>query len=134
MLTPGAFTTTTRVRLSETDALGVVYYGQYFTYFDLSRLEMLRSLGITPAFLRKRKVGFVAAGATCRFRDSARFDELLSLTARVAKVGGSSVTYSHRISRAKTTIAEGEVTDVLMKAGRPERIPEDIRSMLTVMR
>src|SRR5579863_1835018 len=131
MLKEGGFSIQTRVRLSETDALGVVYYGQYFTYFDMSRLEMLRSIGVTLAFLRKRKLGFVAADASCRFSESARFDELLSLGVKVSRIGGSSVTYSHRVRRGSKTIAEGKVTDVLVdEDGKPVQIPTDIRARL----
>jgi acyl-CoA thioester hydrolase len=123
-----------RVRLDETDALGVVYYGRYLAYFDISRLEMLRKAGITLPYLRKRKLGFVAAEATCRYLESARMDDLLTLKVKVARIGESSITYSHEISRGRTTIARGSVTDVMVSAGRPARIPEDMKERLSGFR
>ena len=120
-----------RVRLSETDALGVVYYGQYLTYFDISRLEMLREVGVTINFLKRRKLRFVAAEVACRYRSSARFDDVLTLAVRVAKIGTTSVVYENEITRRKTRIAEGRVTDVLVGIdGRPARITQDIRRRL----
>lgn len=120
-----------RVRLSETDALGVVYYGQYLTYFDLSRLEMLREAGVTPQYLIRKRLGFVAAEVACRYLSSARFDEVLRLDVRVEKVGRSSVTYSHEITKNGAKVATGRVTDVMVGAGgRPATIPEAIRKKL----
>ena len=129
---PGAFSMRVRVRLPETDALGVVYYGQYFTYFDLSRLEMLRKEGITLKFLRERRLGFVAGEASCRYLSSARFDDLLTLRVGVARMGNSSVTYHHEVFRGKEEVAIGRVADVLVgPKGKPVKIPEDVRKMLS---
>jgi acyl-CoA thioester hydrolase len=125
------FETKLRVRLSETDSLGVAYYGNYYIYFDISRLELLRTLGITPAVLQRRGMGFVAGESTCRYHASAKFDDVLTVAVRVARIGNSSVAYLHSISKGKTRIAEGRVTDVLVDtAGKPLKIPQDIRRKL----
>ena len=128
----GGFSMEVRVRLSETDSLGVVYYGQYFTYFDLSRLEMLREAGVTIGLLKKRHLGFVAAEAKCRYLSSAKFDDLLTLKVRVSKIGSTSVEYYHAVMRGREEVAEGKVTDVMVgKSGRPAKIPDDIRDRLS---
>ena len=129
------FRTTLRVRLSETDALGVVYYGQYFTYFDLARLEMLRSAGITLASLKRKGLAFVAAEVSCRYLASARFDEELKLSVAVSKIGRTSVEYSHRIAHGKREVAEGRVTDVLVgQDGKPAKLTEDLKRRLAKYR
>jgi len=128
----GPFSMRVRVRLPETDALGVVYYGQYFAYFDLSRLEMLRKMGITLKMLKERKLGFVAGEAECRYVSSARFDDVLTLKVGVARLGNSSVTYHHQVFRGKEEVAMGRVTDVLVgNKGKAARIPDDFRKMLS---
>lgn len=129
---PKTFSMTHRVRLSETDALGVVYYGQYFTYFDVSRLELLREIGINLSFLERRELGFMAAEALCRYRSSAKFDDVLTLNVGIEGIGRSSVVYAHRIARGRVTIAEGRVTDVMVRSDRrPVEIAPDIRSRLS---
>ncbi len=126
------FSMSHRVRLSETDALGIVYYGQYFTYFDVSRLELLRKIGINHSFLKKRRLGFVAAEAQCRYHSSAKFDDVLTLGVSIERIGRSSVVYSHRIKKGRTTVAEGRVTDVMVRSDRrPVRMAADIRSRLS---
>ena len=126
------FSVSHRVRLSETDALGVVYYGQYLTYFDVSRLELLRDAGITLQFLKERGLGFVAAEAVCRYRSSAKFDDVLTLRVKVERIGRSSVVYSHEVRDGERTVAEGRVTDVMVgRDGRPLPIDRDIRDRLS---
>ena len=121
-----------RVRLSETDALGVVYYGQYLTYFDVARLEMLRDAGITLGYLKKSRLGFVAAGVSCRYLASVRFDDVLDINVRISKIGDSSITYEHEVKRGKKTVALGQVIDVLVDhSGKATAISKDVRSKLS---
>ncbi len=129
---PRNFEMKVRVRLPETDALGVVYYGQYLTYFDLARLEMLRKVGITLDYLKRKNLGFVAAEVNCKYFASARFDEVLRLSVGVSKMGSSSVTYAHTVGKGRTRLAEGRVTDVLVgKSGRPTSMSPDLRRRLS---
>ncbi len=128
----GSFETRVRVRLSETDTFGVVYYANYFIYFDLARLELLRRARLLE-LLSKEKLKFVAASATCNYLAPATFNELLSLRARVVRVGESSVAYEHEILRTKDSrkIATGRVVDVMVDGeGGTVAIPELIRSRL----
>ncbi|MDV3244535.1 MAG: acyl-CoA thioesterase [Nitrososphaerales archaeon] len=126
------FKTNVRVRLSETDALGVVYYGQYYTYFDVARQELLRSLGIVPALLSRKGLGFVAAESSCRYHASARFDDLLTLGVEISRIGDNSITYTHTIKKGKRRIAEGRVIDVMVdRTGRSTKISPEIRRKLS---
>lgn len=129
----GFFEVDVRVRLSETDALGIVYYAHYLVYFDIARLELLRSRGITAEELGRRGLGFLAAQVTCRYLSPARFDDMLKVRVRVGRLGRSSVTYDHEIWRVgdRTKIATGRVVDVMVDShGIPTTIPGDIRSRL----
>lgn len=126
------FKTKLRVRSSETDSLGVVYYGHYYTYFDLARLEMLRSLGIMSALLGKRGLRFVAVESSCRYNSSAKFDDILTVSVRITRIGNSSVAYMNTIKKGRTVIAEGRVTYVMVdRTGRPSKIPPDVRKRLS---
>jgi len=121
-----------RVRLSETDTLGIVYYGNYFTYFDVARLELLRELGITDEYLKSLGLMFVAAEAHCRYYSSARFDELLEVRTWISRLGNSSVRYEHEIYREnREKLVEGYVVDVMVNNSKtPSPIPDEIRKKL----
>ncbi|MDA4129023.1 MAG: acyl-CoA thioesterase [Thaumarchaeota archaeon] len=127
------FKTLTRVRLSETDAKGVVYYAQYFVYFDVARLELFRHLLLRHDVLRKTHQKFAAAEAECKYVESARFDEVLELNVGVSRIGRSSITFLHKVKRVKDgrTIATGRVVDVLLDArSRPAELPEIVKTRL----
>ena len=86
-----AFSTRTRVGFSDTDAQGIVYYGRYNPYFDLARVEYLRSLGL----LRRRgEVGdFVMRANDVEYFAPAVFDDEIEVFVRVARLGRTSVTF-----------------------------------------
>ncbi len=94
---PFKFSARTRVGFSDTDAQGIVYYGRYNPYFDLARVEYLRSLGL----LRRNAGGeFVMRANDVEYFAPARFDDELEIYARVSRIGNTSVTFefaAHKI-------------------------------------
>jgi len=120
-----------RVRLSDTDSQGVVYYGRYYDFFDVSRLEMCREVGVTLELLRRRGLKFVAVESGCKYFGSAKFDDLLTMSVAVLKMGRTSVVYSHLVKKGRRTLAEGMVADVMVdESGKPAAIPEDVKRRL----
>jgi len=121
------------VRLSETDAFGVVYYANYFVYFDVARQDLLRRARLLE-FLRRKHLTFVAASARCEYHASARLNDLLNLEVKVDRLGDSSVVYDHVVSRARDSakLATGRVVDVLLDdKGATRRLPALVKSRLT---
>jgi acyl-CoA thioester hydrolase len=87
---PFKFSARTRVGFSDTDAQGIVYYGRYNPYFDLARVEYLRSLRL----LHHRGGGdFVMRAHDVEYFAPARFDDELEVSARVSRIGRTSVTF-----------------------------------------
>jgi acyl-CoA thioester hydrolase len=88
---PFKYSAFTRVGFSDTDAQGIVYYGRYLPYFDLARVEYHRHLG-----LLKLETGheFVMRASDIEYLAPARFDDLLEVFIRVARVGRTSATYA----------------------------------------
>jgi acyl-CoA thioester hydrolase len=85
-----SFAARTRVGFSDTDAQGIVYYGRYNPYFDLARVEYLRSLGL----LRYEGEGeFVMRANDVEYFAPARFDDELEIHVRVGRIGRTSITY-----------------------------------------
>src|SRR6186713_2113143 len=86
---PFKYSALTRVWFSDTDAQGVVYYGRYLPYFDHARTEYHRhlgSLGLDGAEL-------VMRASTVEYHAPARFDDLLEIFVRVARIGRTSATF-----------------------------------------
>jgi len=90
------FSTELRVRLPETDSLGVVYHGCFLTYFDVARMDYLRGLGLLEQFRKGESLNLVVH-ASADFRSPARFDDVLVVRVRVRRIGDSSVTFDFRV-------------------------------------
>jgi acyl-CoA thioester hydrolase len=87
---PFKFSARTRVGFSDTDAQGIVYYGRYNPYFDLARVEYLRSIG---QLHREAEGDFVMRANDVEYFAPARFDDELEIYARVSRVGRTSITF-----------------------------------------
>jgi acyl-CoA thioester hydrolase len=135
---PFHFRTEVRVRLPETDAMGVVFHGYFFTYLEVGRMDYLRNLGLvepstTPDGAPARIIrGFhnLVARAACDFRSPARFDDPLIIQVRVASLGRTSFRFAFRIvhKRENRLVAEGESVHVAIDDGwRPMPVPQEFR-------
>ena len=92
MKPPFKFSARTRVGFSDTDAQGIVYYGRYNPYFDLARVEYLRSLGLLQ---RRGEAGdFVMRANEVEYFAPAVFDDEIEVFVRVARLGRTSVTFA----------------------------------------
>jgi acyl-CoA thioester hydrolase len=95
---PFKFSARTRVGFSDTDAQGIVYYGRYNPYFDLARVEYLRSLGLLQP--RGTAGDFVMRANDVEYFAPAVFDDEIEVCVRVSRLGRTSVTFefaAHRI-------------------------------------
>jgi acyl-CoA thioester hydrolase len=88
---PFKYSALARVWFSDTDAQGIVYYGRYLPYFDHARVEYHRHLGQTVVARDRRE--FVMRASEVEYHEPARFDDLLEIFIRVARIGRTSVTY-----------------------------------------
>lgn len=123
--------TTIRVRYAETDQMGVVYYANFFIWFEIGRVEFLRRLGLDYRNMEREDGCFIAvADARCRYKAPARYDDLLTVRTRLKHVRGPVVHFAYEVVRQADgeLLAEGEtahvVTDSEMKM-RP--LPEKYR-------
>ena len=86
---PFKYSSLTRVGFSDTDAQGIVYYGRYLPYFDHARTEYHRHLGRVALEGRD----FVMRASNVEYHAPARFDDLLEIFVRAARIGRTSTTF-----------------------------------------
>lgn len=97
MSTTPAFSWPVRVYWEDTDAGGIVFYANYLKFFERARTEWLRELGLGQQALRDRTGGqFVVSDCTLRYRQSARLDDLLIVTASPVDLGKVSLTIAQQ--------------------------------------
>ena len=126
--------TTVRVRYAETDQMGVVYHGNYFTWLEVGRVEWCRQQGFEYKQMEIEDDSFiVVAEAKCRYKRPAKFDDLLTVRTRVTESQRRTVRFAYEILRDGEVIATGETVHVICdKVGRPKSLPEKYRKFFVV--
>jgi acyl-CoA thioester hydrolase len=123
---PFKYAARTRVGFSDTDAQGIVYYGRYFPYFDLARVEYHRHLGLTTEQLGGNE--FVMRALSVEYHAPAVFDDLIEVYVRLARIGRTSVTYEFAAYRSDDDVLMVTATQTLVLIDLTERkacpIPE----------
>jgi acyl-CoA thioester hydrolase len=123
--------TIVRVRYAETDQMGLVYYGNYFTWFEIGRVEFCRQVGFEYKQMEIEDDSFiVVAEASCRYKRPARFDDLLTVRTRVTGSQRRTIRFAYEIFRqaSEELIAMGETVHVICdRQGRPKALPEKYR-------
>ncbi|MBM3769684.1 MAG: acyl-CoA thioesterase [Acidimicrobiia bacterium] len=121
-----------RVRYAETDQMGVVYYANYFVWFEVARTDLLRRAGWTYRDMEEAGFTLPAIEAHCEYLESARYDDELDVHAAGALVSPIRVRFEYRVTRAAdgAVLAEGHTEHATLDAtGRPRRLPARAREM-----
>ena len=122
-----------RVRYAETDQMGVVYYANFFVWFEVGRTDLLRASGWSYREMEAGGVGLPVIEAHCVYRRPARYDDDLEIRTRGTLVSPVRVQFEYEVVRSADdlSLATGRtVHAALDKDGRPCRLPERVRDLL----
>ena len=115
---PATFRTTRLVEFGDTDMAGIVHFAQFFRYMEAAEHALLRSLGLSFTIdWEGKKIGFPRVAAACDYVHPARFDDELTITVTIHRLGRSSVTYRFEFFKEETLIARGQITAVFCRVG-----------------
>ena len=123
------FLTEYRVVYSDCDPFNVVYYANYFTLFERGRTELFRDMGIPYSTIEKQGIYVPVSDTRCRYKRSARYDDLLSIESAVQELKRARITIAYRILRndRQELLAEGYTVHAFVNTeGKPQRIPAEI--------
>ena len=114
-----------RVRYQETDPMGFMHHANYFTYFEIGRTEMLRAAGGNYRKMEQEGRFVVVVKAECRYRQPARYDDLLTIRTTVARVSAVKIEHEYQMLRDGELLAVGHVTlAVVDRDGKVCRVPD----------
>ena len=95
---PNPFIWPVRVYFEDTDAGGVVFYGNYLKFYERARTEWLRSLGIGQQFLKDEYgILFVVKNVSVEYKRSAVLDDHLQVTAEISGMRGASLEFDQAV-------------------------------------
>jgi acyl-CoA thioester hydrolase len=121
-----------RVRYAETDKMGVVYYANYFVWFEVGRTDLLRSLGWTYREMEHAGIALPVIEAHCDYRRPARYDDEMEIRTRGRMLSPIRMEFTYEVARRgdETVVASGRtVHAALDPAGKPCRLPDRIRQL-----
>jgi acyl-CoA thioester hydrolase len=128
---PFKFASLTRVGFSDTDAQGIVYYGRYLPYFDAARVEYHRHLDTLGADVEGE---FVMRASSIEYLAPARFDDLIEVFIRIARIGRTSVTYEMAAYLVENDLLMVTANQTLVMVDLAERkacpIPDEFRERI----
>jgi acyl-CoA thioester hydrolase len=128
------FSIPVRVYYQDTDAGGVVFHGQYLSFMERARTELLNEAKIDiAAFSERHRLLFVVYAIGVKYHRPAKLNDLLSVSAEVATMSRASMVFRQRVERGAALLVEADVTLALVDRDRlrPVRIPEELEQALT---
>ena len=122
-----------RVNYSETDQMGFVYHANYLVWLDMARTEHLRSTGVTYKDMEERGVFLAVTEARIRYRQAARYDDLVRIRCWVRDLASRRVVFGYAVERAGTgeLLATAETALIALDRQRAlSRVPADVTERL----
>jgi acyl-CoA thioester hydrolase len=121
----------TRIYYQDTDAGGVVYFANYFKFFEKSWFEYLQSIGISLPEWQKQGTYVLIKTAFVNLIESLRYGDSVLVSTSIKEVRNTYFVLNHTLSREGRETTRGETTMVCVnESGRPRRIPGDFRERL----
>jgi acyl-CoA thioester hydrolase len=130
------FQITRRVEFADTDMAGIMHFSNFFRFMEVAETSFLQSLGYSVAWLREEgRFGFPRVSVSCDYFAPIRFEEIVTISVTVEKVGNKSVSYRYDFTRGEDRIATGRMTAVYCRKRdsgeiEPLEIPSELRTQL----
>lgn len=126
--------TEVRVRYGETDQMGFLYYGNYALYYEVGRVEALRSIGVIYKQLEQdHDLWMPVLSSASEFLKPAFYDEVITIKTEIRKMPEARISFHYKLyNQGGELINTGLVTLCFLRAGsgKPIRVPEFIKKKL----
>ncbi|MFD1768248.1 acyl-CoA thioesterase [Sphingobacterium suaedae] len=116
-----------RTRYAETDQMGYVYYGNYASYYEVARTEMLRSTGISYRELEEIGVMLPVTDLTCKYYQPARYDDLITVKTYIREKPLVRIKFEYEVFNQQGILLNTGSTQLVfvdMKKNKPCRAPQ----------
>lgn len=124
-----------RVRYADTDQMGYMYYGNYAEFYEVGRVEMLRSLGLTYKAMEDSGIIMPVTELKCKYIMPAFYDEEITVKVIIENMPALRIHFRYELSNEKNELINlGETTlaFISQENNRPCHAPEDFLRKLKV--
>ena len=131
--------TTLRVRYQETDQMGVVYHGNYFTWLEVGRTGVFRSAGLPYTVMEEQGIFLPVTHAECAYKISCKYDDLVTIVTRIEKLTAVRIHFHYEVlSEDSRLLASGKTAHAFVdRNGKPvnlaKKAPDIWRKMGTLI-
>ena len=128
-----SFETKIRVRYGETDQMSFVYYGVYAQYYEVGRVELLRSLGLSYKEIEAMGFALPVVNMNIKYKKPAFYDDELTIRTTIKELPSVKITFHYETLNEKGELLNvGEVILVFInkKTGKPCFAPEVIMNKI----
>lgn len=122
-----------RVRYGETDQMGYCYYGNYAQYFEVGRVEAMRSAGMSYREMEGRGIMLPVSEFSVKYFAPARYDDELTITTFITSLKGARLLFDYEIHNEQgDLVAKAHTTLVFVSVEnmRPVKAPGDFMQLL----
>ena len=124
--------TKVRVRYKDTDRMGVVYYGNYLTYFEIGRAEFMRHLGLSYSEVEKTGYILVVTEAYAKYHSNVGYDKLISVFTRIGDLRSVRIRFDYKLcDESGTVLVTGHTVHGCLNSDKKiSRLPAGLRDVL----
>ena len=118
-----------RVPYADTDQMGVVYYANFFVYFERVRNELLRNMDLPYTSLEADGLMLPVSSAHCDYKVPAKYDDMLSIEASITEMKGCRMFVENKVfNQDGVLLVSGGTTHCFVSAEtrKPIKIPTEI--------
>ena len=122
-----------RVRYSDTDQMGYVYYGRYASYYEVARVELFRSLGFSYKNLEEEGIGMPVINMDTKYLLPIKYDEEIIIKTRIEELPSSKIIFYYDIFNKKNNLANSAkttLTFINLSSKKPVRIPKELLELI----
>lgn len=123
-----------RVRYAETDQWGTVYHSNFFIWFEVGRVELMRALGFNYKDMEEKDDSHtVVVDVHCSYEKPARYDDLVRVRTWVAESRKRTIKFAYEVfnDASGERLATGETLHVICDGqGRPKELPSKYRTFI----
>ena len=121
-----------RVKYKDTDRMGVVYYGNYLTFFEVARAEFMRDLGFPYSYLEAQGYTLVVTEAAAKYHANVGYDAVINIKTMITELGKVRIRFDYRIfDEEELLLVSGHTVHACINAKlKPSRIPIYLRKVI----
>ncbi len=122
-----------RVRYSDTDQMGYVYYGRYASYYEVARVELFRNLGFSYKKLEEEGVGMPVIDMETKYLLPIKYDEEITIRTRIEELPSSRIIFHYEILNQNNDLAntaKTTLTFINLLNKKPVRTPKELLDLI----